>query len=178
MIEFLKHATGLCGEPHPSLLTMLYGTPVLGYVIYINNCNLPSLFSSFNNVDTTSSTFMRLSEVLKNYFTNKQSSSIDNTFQSIFGELEDKIKIPDSPEDKAKTRLKDWKKDNPEATPEQEKTKNEELIKEETDLNEQKKKEQYEENKAYKEPKFNIFLCPSVASPLACSTKKAIGFAS
>ena len=34
MIEFLSHATGLCGEPHPSLLTLLMGTPVLGYAIY------------------------------------------------------------------------------------------------------------------------------------------------
>ena len=34
MIEFLKHATGLCGEPHPSLLTLLCGTPILSYVIY------------------------------------------------------------------------------------------------------------------------------------------------
>ena len=34
MIEFLRHATGLCGEPHPSLLTLLMGTPVLGYVVY------------------------------------------------------------------------------------------------------------------------------------------------
>jgi len=34
MIEFLRHITGLCGEPHPSLLTLLMGTPVLGYVIY------------------------------------------------------------------------------------------------------------------------------------------------
>ena len=34
MIESLRHATGLCGEPHPSLLTLLMGTPVLGYVIY------------------------------------------------------------------------------------------------------------------------------------------------
>ena len=34
MIEFLRHATGLCGEPHPSLLTLLMGTPVLGYAIY------------------------------------------------------------------------------------------------------------------------------------------------
>ena len=34
MIEFLRHATGLCGAPHPSLLTLLMGTPVLGYVIY------------------------------------------------------------------------------------------------------------------------------------------------
>ena len=33
MIEFLRHATGLCGEPHPSLLTLLMGTPVLGYAI-------------------------------------------------------------------------------------------------------------------------------------------------
>jgi len=34
MIEFLRHTTGLCGEPHPSLLTLLMGTPVLGYVLY------------------------------------------------------------------------------------------------------------------------------------------------
>ena len=34
MIEFLRHATGLCGEPHPSLLTLLMGTPVLGYIVY------------------------------------------------------------------------------------------------------------------------------------------------
>ena len=34
IVEFLRHATGLCGEPHPSLLTLLMGTPVLGYVVY------------------------------------------------------------------------------------------------------------------------------------------------
>ena len=34
MIEVLRHATGVCGEPHPSLLTLLMGTPVLGYVVY------------------------------------------------------------------------------------------------------------------------------------------------
>ncbi len=34
MIEFLKHAFGFCGEPHPSLLTLLIGTPVLGYIVY------------------------------------------------------------------------------------------------------------------------------------------------
>tara|TARA_R110001592_G_scaffold1578_1_gene9268 strand:+ start:2665 stop:2793 length:129 start_codon:yes stop_codon:yes gene_type:complete len=34
MIEFLRHALGLCGEPHPSLLTLLMGTPILSYVVY------------------------------------------------------------------------------------------------------------------------------------------------
>ena len=34
MIEFLRHALGLCGEPHPSLLTLLMGTPALGYIVY------------------------------------------------------------------------------------------------------------------------------------------------
>tara|TARA_B100000519_G_C14243062_1_gene438349 strand:+ start:1309 stop:1434 length:126 start_codon:yes stop_codon:yes gene_type:complete len=34
MIEFLKHALGVCGEPHPSLLTLLLGTPILGYIVY------------------------------------------------------------------------------------------------------------------------------------------------
>jgi len=34
MIEFLRHALGLCGEPHPSLLTLLIGTPALSYLIY------------------------------------------------------------------------------------------------------------------------------------------------
>ncbi len=34
MWEFLRHALGLCGEPHPSLLTLLMGTPMLGYIMY------------------------------------------------------------------------------------------------------------------------------------------------
>ena len=34
MIDFLRHALGLCGEPHPSLLTLLLGTPAVGYVLY------------------------------------------------------------------------------------------------------------------------------------------------
>jgi hypothetical protein len=33
MIEFLRHALGLCGEPHPSLLWLLMSTPILGYGI-------------------------------------------------------------------------------------------------------------------------------------------------
>ena len=33
MIEFLKHALGLCGEPHPSLLTALGALPFIGYYI-------------------------------------------------------------------------------------------------------------------------------------------------
>tara|TARA_R100001163_G_C4966168_1_gene127984 strand:- start:396 stop:527 length:132 start_codon:yes stop_codon:yes gene_type:complete len=34
MWEFLRHALGLCGEPHPSLLTLLMGTPFAGYLLY------------------------------------------------------------------------------------------------------------------------------------------------
>jgi hypothetical protein len=34
MIEFIKHVTGLCGEPHPSLLTLLAATPLASYLIY------------------------------------------------------------------------------------------------------------------------------------------------
>jgi len=34
MLEALKHITGLCGEPHPSLLTLLFGTPFAGYIFY------------------------------------------------------------------------------------------------------------------------------------------------
>ena len=34
MIEFLRHALGICGEPHPSLLTLILGTPFLSYVLY------------------------------------------------------------------------------------------------------------------------------------------------
>tara|TARA_B100000579_G_C22673842_1_gene776965 strand:- start:20 stop:187 length:168 start_codon:yes stop_codon:yes gene_type:complete len=34
MIEFLKHLLGLCGEPHPSLLTLLMGSPAVGYILY------------------------------------------------------------------------------------------------------------------------------------------------
>jgi hypothetical protein len=34
MLEALKHITGLCGEPHPSLLTLLFGTPIASYIYY------------------------------------------------------------------------------------------------------------------------------------------------
>ena len=34
MMEFIKHALGLCVESHPNLLTILLGTPTLGLVIY------------------------------------------------------------------------------------------------------------------------------------------------
>mgnify|MGYP000674707752 CR=1 FL=1 len=34
MIEFLRHITGFCGEPHPSLLTFIISTPLVSYIIY------------------------------------------------------------------------------------------------------------------------------------------------
>jgi|TARA_R110001583_G_scaffold172637_1_gene326400 hypothetical protein len=34
MIEFIRHALGFCGEPHPSLLTLIFGAPMVSYVIY------------------------------------------------------------------------------------------------------------------------------------------------
>jgi len=34
MLDFIRHLTGFCGEPHPSLLTLLFGTPFAGYILY------------------------------------------------------------------------------------------------------------------------------------------------
>ena len=34
MLEALKHITGFCGEPHLSLLSLLFGTPFAGYIFY------------------------------------------------------------------------------------------------------------------------------------------------
>ena len=34
MLEFFKHALGLCGESHPNLWTILLGTPAIGYLAY------------------------------------------------------------------------------------------------------------------------------------------------
>ncbi len=34
MLEFLRHALGLCGEPHPNLWTLLLGTPAVSYILY------------------------------------------------------------------------------------------------------------------------------------------------
>jgi len=33
-MEWLKHLLGICGESHPSLLTILMGTPILGWALY------------------------------------------------------------------------------------------------------------------------------------------------
>ena len=133
---------------------------LLGYVVYINNCNLPGLFSSFNNVDSPSGTFMRLSKVLEKYFTNEQSSTDDDTFESIFGELADKVAIPQTPEEKAEEKHKKWlTEEGKDATVEAQEEHKEKLKKEEIESDKERKNTQYEENKNYKEPKFNIFLC-------------------
>lgn len=34
MIEFLRHALGLCGEPHPNLFTIIMGAPIFSYMLY------------------------------------------------------------------------------------------------------------------------------------------------
>jgi len=34
MFEAFKHIIGFCGEPHPSLITILLGTPIASYLIY------------------------------------------------------------------------------------------------------------------------------------------------
>ena len=39
MIEALKHAFGLCGEPHPSLLPMLIGGVIFAYKRIKNKLN-------------------------------------------------------------------------------------------------------------------------------------------
>ena len=115
---------------------------LLGYVIYINNCNLPALFSSFNSVDTPSSTFIRLTDVLKNYFTNNPSKPGDDTFESIFGELGDTIKFQDTPEIKVK-KFDDWKTDTQEGQQNDDKTlkaKEKEFLDSEIELDETEKK--------------------------------------
>ena len=116
---------------------------LLGYVIYINNCNLPSLFSSFNSVDTPSSTFIRLTDVLKNYFTNNPGKSGDDTFESIFGELGDIIKFQDTPEIKVEKKFDDWRRDTQEGQQSDDKTlkaKKKEFLDSEIELDQTKKK--------------------------------------
>jgi len=34
MLDFIRHLTGACGEPHPSILTLLLGTPFACYILY------------------------------------------------------------------------------------------------------------------------------------------------
>ena len=133
---------------------------LLGYVVYINNCNLPSLFSSFNSVDTPSGTFMRLSKVLEKYFTNERNQVDTDTFESIFGELSDKVAIPKTPQKIAEEKHDKWlTEEGKDASPEAQEQHKATLTKQEIENDQERKNTQYEENKNYKEPKFNIFLC-------------------
>ena len=34
MLEAIKQITGLCGEPHPSILSLILGTPFAAYIFY------------------------------------------------------------------------------------------------------------------------------------------------
>jgi hypothetical protein len=33
MVELIRHMLGICGEPHPSLLTLISSIPFIGYYI-------------------------------------------------------------------------------------------------------------------------------------------------
>ncbi len=34
MMEIIKHLLGLCGEPHINIITLLFSTPFISYIIY------------------------------------------------------------------------------------------------------------------------------------------------
>ena len=34
MVEFLRHALGLCGEPHLNIFHIILGTPAISYILY------------------------------------------------------------------------------------------------------------------------------------------------
>ena len=133
---------------------------LLGYVVFINSCNLPSLFSSFNSSSTNSSMFIRLVDILKNYFTNynPEGDTEKDKFETVFGDLEKQLTKRKSAEERGEENYEKWEKnEGKDATADEKTKKRDELIREEEekDAIEDKEKNSIKLNK---EPKLNIFL--------------------
>jgi len=102
---------------------------LLHYVLFINYCNIPSIFSSFNSANTSSSTFLKLTEVIKNAFNKKdeinEALGLKETFGELFKLLESKKEKSIEGENKEESSVQIIENDN---------------------------------NKKFKEPEFNLFL--------------------
>ena len=102
---------------------------LLNYVLFINYCNIPSIFSSFNSANTSSSTFLKLTEVIKNAFNKKdeinEAFGLKETFGELFKLLESKKEKSTESENKEESSVQIIEDDN---------------------------------NKKFKEPEFNLFL--------------------
>ena len=83
MIEFIKHLTGACGEPHVSLLTIIASTPIIGYILYQLK-NTPSFFSK--------SIWTWNEHVLGGVLTNLIKKNIIS-YEDVYGDLHFFIKI-------------------------------------------------------------------------------------
>lgn len=55
MIEFIKHALGICGEGHPNLFTVLFGSSAIGGYIYYGLIKLKILRNDTKRIDSTKS---------------------------------------------------------------------------------------------------------------------------
>ena len=123
---------------------------LLQYITYINNCNLPSIFSSFNSKKTTSQTIIKLSKIVNDFFKKSDNATIDGAteYKDMLSDMDldqNNAKI----ESECKTAWNEWLKTNPNKGQPSEK---ERICKEIRDKNE------INVNNFEKEPLFNIFM--------------------
>jgi len=123
---------------------------LLQYITYINNCNLPSIFSSFNSKETTSQTIIKLSKIVNDFF--KKSEDAKNHGAAAYKDMLSDMDLDQNNakiESECETAWNEWLKTNPNKGQPSEK---ERICKEIRDRNE------INANNSQKEPLFNIFM--------------------
>ena len=124
---------------------------LLHYITYINNCNLPSIFSSFNSKKTTSETIIKLSTIVNDFFKNSEEAKIAGVteYKDMLNDMDLGSGNNENKETECEIAWKEWLKTNPNKGQSSEK---ERICKEVRDKN------QINSNNSQKEPLFNIFM--------------------
>jgi len=123
---------------------------LLQYITYINTCNLPSVFSSFNSKQTTSETIIKLSKIVNEFFKKSEDAGIQGSteFKDMLNDMSLE-KNNDELEDECEIAWSKWLKENPNKGQPSEKVRICQEIKE---------KNKITKNNSQKEPLFNIFM--------------------
>ena len=128
---------------------------LLQYIMYVNKCSLPSLFSSFNSKRTTSQSIVKLSEIVKDFFQKSEEAGMigTNSFKNMLSEMElESIESDISQEDGDKKCEAEWEEKiylNPNINNESEKKRF---------LSECNTSKNISNENSQKEPLFNIFM--------------------
>ena len=130
---------------------------LLNYITYVNSCDLPSLFSSFNSTETTSTTIIKLSQLVNDFFKKSEDAQMEGAteFKNMLSSMN--LEAYNDEEDRACEEA--WEqhiREYPNRGQSSEKTRICQLVRDERAASGKQKPSEL--NNKNKEPIFNIFM--------------------